>query len=39
MEQRNKIEYVREDGEDIQIGEHKITNLGNGHTIFQWVGA
>ena len=25
--------------QSLQVGEHKITNLGNGHTIFQWVGA
>ena len=25
--------------QSLQVGEHKLTNLGNGHTIFQWVGA
>lgn len=29
MEQRNKIEYVREDGEDIQIGDKKVGKIKN----------
>lgn len=24
--------------QSLQIGQHKITNLGNGHTVIQWVG-